>query len=109
MEPMTHRLYVIVRGDLSETYRMVQGSHAVAQYALDHSIFFKQWNNEKIVFLKTFNGVELEKLANKLRRLCFNISVFKEPDMRSDLPTALVVYENGCGRTAEYLKHLSLA
>lgn len=39
----TPRMYVLVRLDLAEDYRMVQGAHALAKYALEHPSEFKTW------------------------------------------------------------------
>ena len=54
----TQKMYVLVRKDLAETYRIVQGSHALAQYALDHPVEFQKWHNTTIVYLGVRNLVD---------------------------------------------------
>lgn len=96
-------MYVIVRRDLSETYRMVQGAHALAQYAMDNRLKFEKWNNEYLIYLSVFNLLELENLYAKLlgnRKIC---SCFKEPDLYGHM-TAIALYDTG-----EILNHLPLA
>ena len=39
------RMYIIVRSDLSETYRMIQGAHALAKFALDYPDEFQKWES----------------------------------------------------------------
>lgn len=118
-----HRMYLIIREDLS--FKYVQGSHALAQFSLEHPELFKQWNNETIIFLSTFNGLTLEDI--QLNTLCemklgeiggtiaetcvpkFDYSAFYEPDLKSPLPTAICVYEDGKGDVKEALSKLKMA
>lgn len=89
------RMYIIVRGDLSETYRMVQGAHALAQFAMDHPEEFKQWNNEYLIFLKVFNKIALvDFIIKKLSKSYVPYSLFKEPDLDNQI-TAIALYNNG--------------
>lgn len=105
------RLYVIVREDLA--FKYVQGSHAVSQFALEHRGEFEQWNNETIIFLSVFNGLMLNDLSEKLKEDGFMFSAFIEPDLQSDLPTAIAIYESGSGlnggKVAKALSKLKLA
>jgi hypothetical protein len=50
---MNKRLYVIVRKDLSESYRSVQAGHAVAEWVLHD----RTWQNETLIYL----GVKTRK------------------------------------------------
>lgn len=88
----SQKMYVLVRNDLSETYRLVQGCHALAEYALGFPENFKTWNNSTIVFLKVRNLLELKtwhfKLGSK-EHICF-----KEPDLEDQL-TAIACYDDG--------------
>ena len=46
------KLYVLVRKDLDETYRLVQGGHAIAEYSLrGDKALYQEWNNGTLVFL----------------------------------------------------------
>ena len=101
------RMYVIVRGDLDSTYRMVQGAHGISQFALRHNDLFRQWNNEKIVFLKTFNGLRMDDLKNDLVNDAIIHAHFNEPDL-GDKVTSLVVFDDGSGKAYNALKHLKL-
>jgi hypothetical protein len=100
------RMYVIIRGDLHPTYAMVQGSHALAQFALKRPDTFKKWNNSYLIFLKVFNYYELLKEMSRLsyyrtngshKKFLENIktmAIFKEPDLDNQL-TAIAIYDDG--------------
>lgn len=89
----TPKMYVLVRGDLSESYRLVQGSHALAQYALDYPEQFKSWNNSTIIFLKVRNLIELKAWHGKLHDIKIH-RCFHEPDLEGQL-TAIACYDDG--------------
>ncbi|MFW6173255.1 MAG: hypothetical protein ACOC5T_05870 [Elusimicrobiota bacterium] len=107
--PLEPRMYVIVREDLA--FKYVQGSHGLAQYALENPQEFREWNNGYLIFLSVFNGLVLEKLRVLLRdEPCFpKFSVFYEPDLKSELPTAICVFDGGKNNVCEHLKTLKLA
>ena len=107
IKPTDPRMYVVVREDLA--FKYVQGSHGLAKYALEHPTKFREWNNEYIIYLSVFNGLALEKVKDDLEAQGFDISVFYEPDLRSDLPTAIAVFESGTGEVAHSLKSLRMA
>jgi hypothetical protein len=96
-------MYVLVRADLSETYRIVQGTHAVAQFGLDYPESFKSWNNSTIVFLRVRNLIELKKWHAKISLLSKVHRCFHEPDLEGQL-TAIACYDTG-----HVFKELSLA
>lgn len=77
-------MYVVVRQDLDKTYRMVQGSHALAQYSLDFPELFNKWNNRTIVFLGVKHEGQLLKLANELLNK-EKFSMFYEEDLNGEL------------------------
>jgi hypothetical protein len=87
-------MYVLVRADLSETYRIVQGSHALAQYALDFPEQFKIWGNSTIVFLKVRNLLELKAWHAKVSESGKIHRSFHEPDLEGQL-TAIACYDDG--------------
>lgn len=107
--PIEPRMYLILREDLS--YKYIQGGHALAKYALDHSSLFKEWNNGYLICLSVFNGLALEDLREKLAEAKnFNsFSVFFEPDLQSTLPTAICIFDDGKNGVRDHLKGLSLA
>lgn len=92
--PEQPKMYVLVRMDLSETYRMVQGAHALAQYALDQPVLFRIWGNGTIVFLGVRNLIELRKWETTLEMKGRRLSSFWEPDLDDQL-TAIACYELG--------------
>jgi peptidyl-tRNA hydrolase len=104
-KPRELRMYVLVRQDLAETYRMVQGAHAVAQYSYaamkgitdkDYSVFtslYKTWNNQYLIFLGVPNLIALREWRDKLQCkpvLC----CFSEPDLDGQ-ETAIACIDTG--------------
>ena len=105
------RMYLILREDLA--YKYIQGEHALALFALEHFDKFMEWNNQYIINLSVFNGLELQKLDSELSDK-FGVlipvhSKFYEPDLQSPLPTAICIFENGTGFVSRALKGLQLA
>lgn len=84
------RLYVLCDRKLKSIYAAVQGSHAVAQYLIDHKCKKKFWRNEYLVFLKT----DINFWNNKLKELQKDYSCFYEPDLKNKL-TAIAVEDSG--------------
>ena len=89
----TKKMYVLVRNDLAETYKLVQGSHALARYALEFHEAFLKWNNSTIVFLAVRNIKELNEYSLKLHYAEKDFSLFFEPDLGQ--VTALACYDDG--------------
>jgi hypothetical protein len=90
----TQKMYVLTRKDLAETYRIVQGSHALAQYALEHYEEFKLWNNTTIVYLGVWNLMELREWSRKLAKYEKVFSLWREPD-QDNAETAIACYDDG--------------
>ena len=88
------RMYVIIRGDLHPTYAMVQGSHALIEFALDYPEKFKRWKNEYLIFLKVWNLNALVDFGCELAKNKYDFSYFKEPDLQGQI-TAIAIYDNG--------------
>lgn len=108
IKPCEHRMYVIVREDL--TFKLIQGQHALAQFAIEQREQFEKWGNETIINLSVFNGLALEELNYQLfNRFGTTFSYFVEPDLKSDLPTAICIYEDGSGCVSDSLRSLKLA
>lgn len=57
------KLFVLVRKDLNESYRFVQGTHAVAQWMLDYP---NTWLNSTLVVLEVANSEQLEFFKKEL-------------------------------------------
>lgn len=88
------KMYVLTRNDLSETYRMVQGAHALAAFSNEHPEKFKMWGNQTLIFLCVRNLIELEDWVSRLDGDNIDCSVFYEPDLK-DQPTALAYWGDG--------------
>ena len=81
-------MFVLVKQDLGNPYKMVQGAHALAKYALEFPQLFKEWNNETIVF------VDVKNLLRWEERLTYSDEVycsFTEPDLNDEL-TAIACF-----------------
>lgn len=89
------KMYVAVRKDLKSIYKMVQGSHGLAQFALEHTQLFNKWHNETIVFIDVKNINGLITLANKLEKSNVKFSVFREPDIGNELTSIVFLDEGG--------------
>lgn len=85
------KMYVIVRSDLGNSYKMVQGTHALAKYSLEHESLFKEWNNNFLIFLEVKNIFKLFNIMNKLNYLNIAYSYFEEPDLNNEI-TSLSIY-----------------
>lgn len=88
------KMFVIVREDLGTIYKMVQGSHALAQFALDNHQIFNEWGNQTIVFVDIKDEIKLQNLAEKLGYMGIAFSKFYEPDIDNQL-TAIACYSDG--------------
>jgi len=106
------KMYLILREDLA--YKYIQGGHALAAFALNHPYEFKEWNNEYLICVSVFNGMALDEICKefctiKAHNKNFKFSKFIEPDLKSELPTAIAMYASANSSNGEYIKHLSLA
>lgn len=90
----TPKMYVLVRLDLAETYRIVQGSHALAQFALDHYESFLMWRNSTIVYLGVRGLKDLKDWNLRIMDASKCHSAFCEPDLDGQL-TAIACYDTG--------------
>ena len=85
------KLFVLVRRDLSESYRAVQAGHAVAEFLLRHPE--TQWDNGTLVYLGVNDEKDLSKWSNKLDVRRIEYEMFNEPDI-GDQDTALACVGN---------------
>lgn len=90
----TPKMYVLVRSDLSDTYRLVQGSHALAQFVLDKPEHFALWNNGTIVFLSVRGLKDLRIWLYRLQSAGKVHALFCEPDLDGQM-TAIACYDTG--------------
>lgn len=88
---MSKRLYVIVRKDLSKSYRAVQAGHAVAEWLLHD----RTWNNETLIYLGVRDEKELSRWVNKLNFRNIKWVGFNEPDINNELTAIATVCNDG--------------
>ena len=84
---MSKRLYVIVRKDLSESYRAVQAGHAVAEWLLHD----QTWRNETLIYLGVENESDLLRWADRLNFKGIKYTGFNEPDINNELTAIATV------------------
>ena len=98
------KMYVLVRKDLEETYRCVQGAHALSEYSIrGNRELYRRWNNGTLIFLGVNNEISLKLWIERLLRKEKEWVGFKEPDLQNQL-TAIA-----CVDTGEIFKNLRLA
>jgi hypothetical protein len=98
------KMFVLVRKDLNETYRNVQGCHSVAEYSLrGDKDLFNEWNNHTLIHLGVKDEWSLKRWKEKLKVTRKPIVEFYEPDLDYQL-TAIA-----CIDTGEVFKKLQLA
>lgn len=87
------KLYVLVRKDLSTSYRAVQAGHAVAEFLLNgprnHS-----WSNGILIYLGVENEAQLKCWVDRLSLKGIPISQFREPDIDNQLTAIATVAED---------------
>jgi hypothetical protein len=92
---------VLVRDDLSVTYRGVQGTHSVASFYENGG--HPGWHNETIIQLAVRNEKELRYWAEKLAMKGKRFSYFTEPDLKGQMTSI------ACVDTGEVFKRLPLS
>ena len=96
---MSKRLYVIVRKDLSESYRAVQAGHAVAEWLLHD----QSWKNETLIYLGVENETDLLRWGNKLNFKGIKYVGFNEPDINNELTAIATVCNDEIFKRLELL------
>jgi hypothetical protein len=91
---MRKKLYILVRSEFSPGYVAAQASHALANFALNNTQEFLNWNNQTIVILGVRYPQGIYDWEDKLKAKGVNHSMFFEPDQFGQ-PTALVCYDTG--------------
>jgi hypothetical protein len=81
---ISSRLYVVVRGDLTQSQQAVQAGHAVASW----HVTIKNSPQETLVYLKVADEKELSSCLQLVKPVSlYHIPVleFREPDMNNEL------------------------
>ena len=81
-----HKLYVIVRKDLTPSQTAVQAGHAVAEYLLHSRL--SRWQNHTLIYLGVKGLRQLENLIYKFEHNNIEFTEFREPDLDNE-PTAI--------------------
>jgi len=100
---MSHKLYILIRKDMSPEQRAVQAGHAVADFCIRKNDLI-DWTNGTLVYLEVDNTVELECWKMRLDESMGLSCLFFDPDLHEG-PTALFAYGKFCG---DVLKNLPL-
>jgi hypothetical protein len=93
-KPVQMKMYVLVLNCLEDKYKIIQGSHALSKFSIEHRITFNVWNNETIVYLGVRTPIELMQWRDKLLFKKKLISCFREPDLFNML-TGIACYDDG--------------
>lgn len=88
-----NKLYILVRKDLSASYRSVQAGHAVAEWVMnrDHT---QLWTNGTLVYLGVEDETDLLFWCEKLNFKNMKWVGFREPDIGNQL-TAIACLHGG--------------
>ena len=98
----------MTRKDLSPGYQAVQPAHALAQFALDHSKEFKNWQtkHKNLVVLAADDEDHLKQIYAESRVRGIKGSIMIEPDIGNEL--AAIALEPG-EETYKLTSYLPLA
>ena len=108
-----HKLYVLVRGDLSKSQQAVQAGHAIAQILLegkhkddpeDQPYFGHYWQNGTLVMLKVKDLTDLILWREKIRAKGLMFSEFKESDLNMETTAVATIGDYA----SELLKQIPL-
>ena len=82
---------VLVREDLTPGYKVVQTSHALADFAIKHSQEFKEWQQgSNYLCCLESSTEEIETLISRLEDYNIKYCIFREPDVGNQM-TAIAV------------------
>ena len=92
-----YRMYLVAEHHLSQTQKVIQGTHALVEYQLMYGVYgtgedYLTWANrdKTIVCLDGGNWPELQADYNRIKELGIPVAKFEEPDMNG-LMTAYAV------------------
>jgi len=96
--------YVIVRNDIPESHKTVQGTHAAIEQFRKSDINF----HPSIIYVVVKNEHKLKQVIKKLIESGINVSIFREPMEPYDNSITAVCTEPITGDKREYLKNFML-
>jgi len=86
-----HKMYVLIRDDLSPSQKAVQAGHALAEFLMRGPRH--QWTNGTLIYLRAKNENHLKKWAQRLEDQKLGYSLFRERDLGGEI-TALAATTN---------------
>lgn len=77
------KLYIVTRRDLSPGYQAVQSIHAAQQFAIEHPLLNKEWQDKSnyLGLLSVKDEKALLHLASRAAKIGLSVSLFCEPDV----------------------------
>ena len=88
------KMYILLRKNLTPSYRACQGGHALAAFMLKHPVQAQEWGNHTLIYLQTNNEEELVGWGERLTYKGVTWERFREPDLDNQL-TAIACYSDG--------------
>ena len=90
------KFYLITRKDLSVGEQLAQTNHALAQFAYENPLQFREWveKSNYIVILSAENESQLEEIKQKLINRGITFSQFTEPDYDNELTSITISPEH---------------
>jgi len=92
---MTHKLYILIRKDMSHEQRAVQAGHAVADFCYHNHDLDLGWDNGTLIYLQVSDAKELKEWQDNIRSSNNFTDLFYDPDLHEG-PTALFAYGRLC-------------
>lgn len=86
------KFYLITRRDLTVGEQLAQTNHALAQFAYENPLEFREWveKSNYIVILSTENETQLQEIKQKLINRGITFSEFIEPDYGNQLTSIAI-------------------
>lgn len=90
---MSHKLYILVRGDLPEGLQIPQSCHALRAFIEDHPEEDREWfgGSNNIVVLNPGDEEDLLRYLARAEARGLKTALFREPDL-DDQATAIAIY-----------------
>jgi len=90
---MSHKLYILVRGDLADGLQLPQSCHALRAFIEAHPEQDREWftSSNNIVVLNPGGERDLLRLLHQAEARGLKTALFREPDL-GDQATAAAIY-----------------
>lgn len=97
-------VYVIVRKDLSDPQKAVQGTHAAIEATKKFNL--SKDEHPSVIYLRVKNEYQLKKAVRELMEAGINLTIFSEPDV--DYEITAITTEVLSGKDRDFLKKYRL-